>query len=234
MPSAVPIVLIPGLNTTPRLYQAQLTTLWQFGPVTVADHRRADRIESIAQQILAQAPPRFALAGLSMGGYIAFEMWRQAPARIERLALLDTTARPDTAELSARRRQLRELARNGQFDLVTEQAYPGLVHARRASDSALKQVVQEMAVDTGAAAYIAQQSAILERADSRPMLASIHCPTLVLVGDGDQLTPPDRAQEMASAITGARLAVIEDCGHLSTLERPERVAAALARWLRGE
>jgi pimeloyl-ACP methyl ester carboxylesterase len=197
----------------------------------LADHRRDDSIAAMARRILDQAPPRFALLGLSMGGYIGFELLRQAPARVMRLALLDTSARPDTPEQSARRGALIEQARAGRFGEVADLLYPALVHPDRLTDHGLRAQVRSMAEETGAEAFIRQQTAIMNRIDSRPHLAAIGCPTLVLVGDADQLTPPERAQEIAAAIPGARLVVVPDSGHLSTLEQPERVNAALLEWL---
>jgi pimeloyl-ACP methyl ester carboxylesterase len=227
----LPTLLLPGLAATARLYAAQIPLLWQFGPVMLADHRRDDSIGAIARRILDQAPPRFALLGLSMGGYIGFELLRQAPGRVVRLALLDTTARPDTPEQTARRRVLIEQARTGRFGEVADLLYPGLVHPDRLGDDSLREQVRCMAEETGAEAFIRQQTAIMNRLDSRPQLAAIGCPTLVLVGDADQLTPPERAQEIAAAIPGARLVVVPASGHLSTLEQPERVNAALLEWL---
>ncbi|HEY4973772.1 MAG TPA: alpha/beta fold hydrolase [Steroidobacteraceae bacterium] len=231
MDAALPTLLLPGLACTARLYAAQIPALWQFGPVTVAEHRRDDSIAAIASRILAQAPPRFALIGLSMGGYIAFELLRQASERVLRLALLDTTARADTAEQSERRRGLIERARGEGFGAIADLLYPLLVHPDRRDDPHLRGLVRGMAEDTGAEAFIRQQSAIISRRDSRPDLAAITCPTLVLVGDADQLTPPERAQEIAAGIRGAQLVVVPDSGHLSTLEQPERVNAALRQWL---
>lgn len=231
MREPLPTLLLPGLAATARLYAAQIPLLWQFGPVMLADHRRDDSIGAIARRILDQAPPRFALLGLSMGGYIGFELLRQAPGRVLRLALLDTTARPDTPEQTARRRVLIEQARTGRFGEVADLLYPGLVHPDRLGDDSLREQVRCMAEETGAEAFIRQQTAIMNRLDSRPQLAAIGCPTLVLVGDADQLTPPERAQEIAAAIPGARLVVVPASGHLSTLEQPERVNAALLEWL---
>ncbi len=226
-----PIVLIPGLACTPRLYAEQIPELWRRGPVTVADHTRDDSMTAIAARILASAPPSFALAGLSMGGYIAFEIMRQAPERVERLALLDTAARPDSPEQSERRHSQIALAQAGRLKDVVEQLYPLFVGPTRRGDEGLKRLVHLMAEETGADALMRQQTAILGRPDSRPGLGAIACPTLVLVGDSDELTPPDRAREMADAIPGARLAVIADSGHLSTLEQPGAVTAALVDWL---
>jgi pimeloyl-ACP methyl ester carboxylesterase len=227
----LPTLLLPGLAATARMYVPQLPLLWQFGPVMLADHRRDDSIAAIARRVLDHAPPRFRLLGLSMGGYIAFELLRQAPERITRLALLDTTARADTAEQSARRRELIGLTQAGRFGEVADLAYPLLVAPGRLADPVLRELLRVMAAETGPEAFIRQQSAIMARRDSRPDLAAIDCPTLVLVGEADQLTPPERAQEIAAGIRGARLTVIPDSGHMSTLEQPERVNAALQEWL---
>jgi pimeloyl-ACP methyl ester carboxylesterase len=230
---ALPIVLIPGLTCTARLYAAQIPALWQYGPVTVADHRRDDSMAAIAQRILATAPPRFALAGLSMGGYIAFEIMRQARERVVKLALLDTGARSDTPEQTERRKIVIGLAKTGRYSEVPDIAFPVYVHRDRHNDSALKAVVRRMAEETGVEAFLRQQQAIIGRPDSRPGLSSITCPTLVLVGDGDEATPPDLAREIAAGIAGSRLVVIPDSGHLSTLERPDAVTNALVEWIAG-
>ena len=197
----------------------------------VADQRRDDSIAAMARRMLEQAPARFSLVGLSMGGYIAFELLRQAPARVARLALLDTSARPDAPVQSARRQELIELARTGRFGEIADLSYPLLVHPDRLDDQPLRELVRSMALETGAEAYIRQQTAIIHRCDSRPHLAAIACPTLVLVGDADQLTPPALAQEIAAGIAGAQLTVVPGSGHLSTLEQPQRVTAALVAWL---
>jgi pimeloyl-ACP methyl ester carboxylesterase len=231
MPEPLPALLLPGLLATARMYAPQIPALWQFGPVMVAAHRYDDSIAAIARRILDHAPTVFSLVGLSMGGYIAFELLRQAPTRIRRLALLDTTARADTTVQSARRGELIELARAGRFGEIADLAYPGLVHPDRLDDQALREIVRCMARETGAEAFIRQQTAIMARRDSRADLATIDCPTLVLVGEADQLTPPEHAQEIAAGISGARLLVVPASGHLSTLEQPQRVTAALVEWL---
>jgi pimeloyl-ACP methyl ester carboxylesterase len=227
----LPTLLLPGLSATARLYAQQIPLLWQFGPVMVADHRRDDSIAAIARRILDHAPRYFRLLGLSMGGYIALELLRQAPERIATLALLDTTARADAPEHTARRRELIELARTGRFDLIADLLYAGLVHPDRLGDQTLREMLRCMARETGAEAFIRQQTAIMTRRDSRPDLAAIGCPTLVMVGEADQVTPPERAQEIAAGIRGARLVVVPSSGHLSTLEQPDRVNAVLVDWL---
>ena len=233
MPDAngLPIVLIPGLTCTARLYAEQIPALWPFGPVTIADHRRDDTMAAIARRILAAAPPRFALAGLSMGGYIAFEIMRQAPERVAKLALLDTGARADTTEQTERRHVLMAQAKAGGYAEIPELAFPLYVHRNRSNDAALKSIVLDMARETGLDAYLLQQQAIITRPDSRPSLGAITCKTLVLVGEGDEATPPELAREIASGIAGARLVIVPDSGHLSTLEKPEAVNKALVDWM---
>ena len=228
----LPIVLIPGLTCTARLYAEQVPALWQFGPVTIADHRRDDSMAAIARRILADAPPRFALAGLSMGGYIAFEIMRQAAGRVAKLALLDTGARADTAEQTERRKVVIALAKSGRYAEIPDLAFPIYVHRNRHGDEALKRIVRTMAEDTGVEAFLRQQQAIIGRPDSRPGLAAISCPTLVLVGEGDEATPPELAREIAAGIPGSRLVAIPDSGHLSTLEQPNQVTKALVDWMR--
>jgi pimeloyl-ACP methyl ester carboxylesterase len=223
------ILLVPGLACTPRLYAAQTAPLWRFGPVTVADHSRDDSMEAIARRILASAPPRFALAGLSMGGYIALEIMRQAPERVTRLALLDTGARADTPEATERRLKQIALAESGHYAEVADLLMPLLVHPQ--ASEAVKQAVREMMDDAGAAAFVRQQRAIMTRPDSRPSLANIVCPTLVLVGAQDALTPPMLAEEMAGAVPRARLVRVADSGHMSAMEQPDAVTAALVEWM---
>lgn len=228
----LPVLLVPGLLTSPRLYAGQLPALWRFGPVMIADNTGSDTITGVARVILAAAPPRFALAGLSMGGYIALEIMRQAPERAARLALLDTSARADTD--AQRERRLAQIAatRAGRFGEVPGQLWPLLVRPANLQNEELRETVRLMAGETGPDAFIRQQQVIMSRQDARPRLAAISCPTLVLAGDEDALTPPELSAEMAEAIPGARLVTVPGSGHLSTLEQPARVTEALLEWLR--
>ena len=164
------IVLVGGLNCSARLYTPQLPALWQFGPVSIADHRRDDSMAAMARRILAAAPPRFALAGLSMGGYIAFEIIRQAADRVVKLALLDTGAHAEIPERTAVRKPLMELARTGRFAEITDSQYPTLVHASRHGDAALKTMVRAMNEETGPEAYLRQQQAIITGRTRVPVL----------------------------------------------------------------
>lgn len=231
MTGSVPVVLVAGLNCTARLYSEQIPLLWQFGPVTVADHRQDETVAAIAHRVLAAAPPLFALVGLSLGGYIAFAMLRQAPERIVRLALLDTTVRPDTPEASELRRRQIALAQAGRFAEVVDLQIPRMFHVNRHQDPELRRILRTMAEETGPEVFVRQQQACMTRPDSTPDLAAISCPTLVVVGDGDTVTPPALAKEMAAGIHGSHLVTIPDSGHLTTLERPQAVNAALAEWM---
>jgi pimeloyl-ACP methyl ester carboxylesterase len=229
----LPVVLVPGLNCSPRLYAAQLPEIWRFGPVTIADHTRDDTMAALAKRILDNAPERFALAGLSMGGYIALEIMRQASSRVAKLALLDTGGRDDPPEAQQRRRTNIAAAETGRFDEIIGVQFPLYVHPARANDAALKAEYLAMCHEVGAEAYVRQQKAIMGRADSRLLLPGIRCPTLVLVGAQDEATPPALSEEMAAAIPGARLVTVPDCGHLSTMERPQEVTQALVEWMSG-
>jgi pimeloyl-ACP methyl ester carboxylesterase len=231
MDNPMPILLVPGLACSARIYGPVMPALWRFGPVTVANHIRDDSMGAIAQRILAEAPPRFALAGHSMGGYIAFEIMRQAPERVARLALINTQARPDTIEASARRRALTAHARDGGLHDVVDEMFPLMVHPSRAGEAALRRLFHDMADDVGVEGFINNQTAIMARADSRPTMASIKCPTLVLTGNQDLLIPNSLSKEMAQGIAGAKLVVLPDCGHCPQPEQPEATAEALAGWL---
>jgi pimeloyl-ACP methyl ester carboxylesterase len=234
MPASLPLLLVPGLACTARLYAPQVTALWPSASLMIADHRKDDHIDAVARRILDNAPPRFALAGLSMGGYIAFAMMRLAPERIARLALLDTSARSDTPEHTAARQSQIAMTKAGRYGEIADLSMPRYVHPNRQNDAAITGAVRQMSAETGPEAFIRQLKAIMSRPDSRSMLGSIRCPTLVLVGDADLATPPDLSQEIADGVAGAKLVVVPNCAHLSTLEQPEPVNAALIEWLSEE
>src|SRR6202167_645461 len=225
------LVLLPGLLCDRELWRRQIESLGDVASPWVADLTLDDSMAAMARRVLAAAPPDFALAGLSMGGYCALEIMRQAPARVTRLALLDTGARADSPEQTARRRGLIELAEKGDFKGVTPRLLPLVLHPDRLKDAELTGRVTAMAHRVGKEAFLRQQKAIMGRIDSRPYLARIACATLLLCGRQDQLTPPALHEEMAALSPGALLEVSEDCGHLSTMERPDAVDAALRIWL---
>jgi len=227
----LPTVLVPGLLCSPRLYAEQLPALWRFGPVGVASHQHDDSLPAIARQFLATAPPRFALAGLSMGGYLAFEIMRQGGHRVTRLALLNTSARADTDEQARNRREQIAMTQDGRFSEVVDILCRRWVRAARRGDAELERVIRQMAAETGPEGFIRQQTAIMNRPDSLAGLGEIACPVLVVAGAEDDVTTPERAEEIAGRIPRSRLVVIPDCGHLSALEQPAAVTGALAGWL---
>jgi pimeloyl-ACP methyl ester carboxylesterase len=227
------LVLVPGLLCTAALWAPQIAALSDIADCTVANHRRHRTMKGIARSILAAAPKRFALAGLSMGGYIAYEILRQAPERVERLALLDTGFRADTPERTSARRDLLASAERRGVRWAQELLMPVLIHKGRLSDKPLVETILQMAVDAGLEAFHRQEAALIGRPDSRPLLASIRCRTLVIVGREDALTPVEMGREIAKGIRGAKLKIIPNCGHLSTLEQPQAVNRALRAWLTG-
>jgi pimeloyl-ACP methyl ester carboxylesterase len=231
MSAKTPLVFLPGLLCDAALWQHQAETLSDIAEVSVADLTKADQAGLAAQQVLASAPEEFALAGLSMGGYIALEIMRQAPDRVIRLALLDTSAHPDTQKAIKFRQELINLARIGQFKGVTRRLLPKLVHPERLADNALVESIMDMAERVGRDAFLRQQRLLMNRPDSRHDLALIHCPTVVICGRQDGLTPLADSEEMIEKIPRGKLVVIEDCGHLSTMERPRAVSAVLRYWL---
>ena len=231
MPNRIPLILLPGLFCDAALWRHQVENLGDLADVTVADLTLDNRFEAMTKRVLDAAPPRFALAGLSMGGYVAQVIIRTAPERVERLALLDTSARADNEEQTARRRGLIELANKGQFKGVSPRLLPSFLHPARLEDKALTAEVMAMAERVGRDAFLRQEEAIMARIDGRESLRAIRCPTLILCGADDALTPPKLHQEIAERIPHARLVVIPECGHLSTMERPEAVTAAMREWL---
>jgi len=227
------LLLFPGLLCDRRLWQAQVEGLRHSAECTVADVSSEDSIAALAAAAIAKMPPGpFAVAGLSMGGYVALEVARQAAARVKGLALLDTTARPDSEQATADRRRMMKLAETD-FERVVNALLPRLLAPAHMRDAKLVAVVKAMAKDTGVEAYRRQQEAIIGRVDSRPHLGKIACPTLVLCGKEDALTPVALHEEMANAIPGARLVVAPQCGHLSPLEQPQVVTMNLVHWLSG-
>jgi pimeloyl-ACP methyl ester carboxylesterase len=224
-------LLIPGLNCSARIFSHQIPALWQFGPVTIADHREGDTMEAMARNILAAAPPTFALVGFSMGGYVALEIVRQAPGRVERLALLATNARADSPEQSEKRLKRLAQVEAGGFDDDIRQNGPLSLHPDHATDPALAEVNRTMALEAGADAFIGHTRAIIARRDQRDLLPKISCPTLVVAGDGDQLMPAAATDELAALIPGAGLVTLPQSGHYFPLEQPERLNEALSEWL---
>jgi pimeloyl-ACP methyl ester carboxylesterase len=231
MDQTTPILLVPGLASSARIYAPVIPALWRLGPVMIANHIRDDNMSDIAARVLSEAPPRFALAGHSMGGYIALEIMRQAPERVAKLALINTQARPDTPEATARRRGLMARARHGELRAIREESFPELIHPSRRDDAEILKLVHAQDEDVGVEGYLRQQAAIIARVDSRPTLSAITCPTLVLTGDADNTIPNAFSKEMAEAVAGARLVILDRCGHLPQAEQPDATVRALTEWL---
>lgn len=227
-----PLVLLPGLGSDAALWEHQLRDLADIAEMSVGDTLHDDTLPAMAKRVLASAPPRFALAGLSMGGYLAFELMRRAPKRVLRLALLDTSARPDTPEQTETRRQAIAASERYDFAALARTSLAQLV-APDASEE-VRDTVVAMSVRVGPEVYRRQQRAIIARPDSRPSLAAIAVPTLVLVGEEDRLTPPAVAEEIRHGIAEATLVRVPRSGHLPALERPGEVTDALRRWLAAE
>ena len=231
MPRKTPLVLLPGLLCDAALWRHQIETLADIADIIVPDLTIEDQVGAAVRRVLGSAPEEFAVAGLSMGGYIALEIMRQAPDRVTRLALLDTSARPDTQEKIKFRQELIDLARIGQFKGVTPRLLPKLIHPERMADAEMVESILAMAERVGRDAFLRQQRLLMNRPDSRHDLSLIHCPTVVVCGRQDDLTPLADSEEMAEKIPRGKLVVIEDCGHLSTMERPRAVSAVLRYWL---
>lgn len=227
-----PLLLIPGLMCTRDLFTPQIKAFSGDREIIVADHTGADSMQSIAGRILADAPDRFALAGLSMGVYLALEIMSAAPERVSRLALLDGKARLDTDAELATRHALLEMADEGRYlNITLDVLLTRLVAAGRALEPDLRETIVKMARDTGVAVFRRQMAAIINRRGYLAGLVDISCPALILTGCEDVITPPEYAREMAHYIPHARLELVSGCGHLSTLEAPDAVNAALEHWL---
>ena len=237
--SSHPLVLVPGLLCDQAVWHPLLAALQPQHTVHVAQHGLADSLPAMAEQILASAPPRFALAGHSMGGRVALEVWAQAPQRVSHLALLDTgfegLAEGETGERErAGRLRLLQLARTEGMRAMAQDWARGMVHPDRLSDAPLMQGIYDMLARATPEVFAAQIGALLQRPDRSTLLASITVPTLVLCGREDSWSTLDRHRDMAGRISGSTLVDVPHCGHMCTLEQPEAVSRALLAWLSDE
>jgi pimeloyl-ACP methyl ester carboxylesterase len=230
------LLLLPGLVCDSAVWAPQIQTLSARVDCHVADYGLLDSIGAMAQHVLDTAPsPTFALAGHSMGGRVAMEVVRRAPERVHHLALLDTGTHPlasgvDGAKEKAGRKILLEIAsQQGMRAMAAQWARP-MIHPSR-HGTPLFEAVLDMLERSSAERFAAQIRALLSRPDAGPLLRTITCPTLILTGREDLWSPPEQHAQMAAAVTGAQLCIVEQCAHMSTLEQPEEVSAALERWL---
>lgn len=225
-----PVVFVPGLLCDQALWRRQIDALADIAAPIVADVTLDDDIVAMAARALVAAPPRFALVALSMGGYVALEMLRQAPHRITRLALIDTSATPDAPLRAEQRRRGMASLERGRFVGITTKLLHQLLHSKHV-DGPVGDTLRAMALRVGGAAFLRQQRAILNRPDPTPTLARIAVPTLVAVGADDRITPVAHAEHLHAAIAGSVLQLFPDCGHLPALECPDALSAVLRDWL---
>ena len=225
------IVFASGQLLTAECWAPQVEALASHYDLIVSDHGRDDTIAGMAARLLSEAPERFHLVAHAMGGFTAFEVMRQAPERVASLVLIATLAPNDGPAQTERRQGYIRLVEDGRFEAVVEERIPILVHPARREDAALLTIVRRMAMDTGAARFLGQQRAIMSRPDSRPSLAAITVPTLLVRGDQDGITTQAHQDEILAGIAGSRLEAIPDCGHLPTLEKPLTTNRILTEWL---
>lgn len=225
-----PVVFLPGLLCDQALWRRQIHALADVAAPMVADLTLDDTVGAMAERTLAVAPSRFSLVGLSMGGYVALEIMRRAPERVSRLALINSSARGDSPERTEQRRVAIESLRRGKFVGVTHKLLGQLVHPDHTT-GAVADEMRGMASRVGGEAFIRQQHAIMTRPDSLDGLAKIAVPTMVVVGDGDRITPPEHAREIHERVAGSRYHEIAACGHMAALEHPEQTNFLLRNWL---
>jgi pimeloyl-ACP methyl ester carboxylesterase len=224
------LVLVPGLGADAGDWPHQIDHLADVADVTVADVGPCASRAEMAEAVLSAAPGPFALGGHSMGGWAAQEAAARAPQRVTRLALLNTWARPDAAAIAKQRRAI-EMIGQGRFEEFLDENLPGIVHPDRARDAGLLAALRAMWRRAGPEVFARHLRALVNDSDCRAFLSLIRCPTLVVAARQDAYFPVAEQEFLAAAVAGARLAVVEDCGHSSTLERPQAVTALLRDWL---
>jgi len=233
MSEKIPLVLLPAFMTTRALWGPQIEALADIAEIEVVELTPYDSVTKMAAAVLDRAPERFALAGLSLGGFTAFEILRRAPERVMRLALVSTTAGGDAPERLAARKTQIDAVRSGRFDEVVEGFLKVLQSPAHPWSPAVLETVRQMIHEAGPDCFFRQQDAMRNRVEMRDSLAAISCPTIVIHGRDDQSWPLENGEELAQLIPGARLSVIEICGHFPTLDQPEQTTAALRDWLLG-
>jgi pimeloyl-ACP methyl ester carboxylesterase len=225
------LILLPGQLCDAALWDAQVRALADIAAIRIADLTLDDTVEAMAERVLADAPARFAVCGLSLGGYVAFEIVRRAPGQVTHLGLMNTSSRPDTEERSGQRERSVRAARIGTFKGVTPRFLPTILHPDHAADPAMAEIVLEMTERVGRVAFERQQYAATSRPDCRPLLPRIACPTLVVGGAEDHVAPPELQLEIAAGIANAQLEILEVCGHLAPIEQAETVNRLMRAWL---
>lgn len=226
-----PLVLLPGHMCDQQMWLGPFTALRDFVPTQIIELGGRTSVAELARDVLASAPPVFALAGFSLGGYTALEIMRRAPQRVARLALFDTSARPDAPENTPKRLRNIELARSGRLKEVVDAFALGAQGPVMRRDAELALALRSMMGRPSAEHYVAQQIALMSRPDAREVLATIACPTLIACGAEDSITTPEMHEEMAGVISNAAYVPIPDSGHMAPMEQPVAVSALLRYWL---
>jgi pimeloyl-ACP methyl ester carboxylesterase len=226
-----PVLFLPSLLSDGAIWQHQFSSLQDIAECVAAGVVGYDQIEEVAHDVLAKAPQKFALVGLSFGGFVAMEIMRQSPERVLKLCLLDTSARPETEKGKEYRQEQLSRAAGGQYGDVISAMLPMLILRERVEDLNLVNTITAMAHRIGPDGFCNRVKALVDRVDSRPLLSTIRCPVQVIGGLQDALTPPDIVEEIADGIPNARVTLIQDCGHLPPLEQPEEVSRLLREWL---
>ncbi len=224
------LVMIPGTLCDASLFHHQIKA-FDFANCIVADHSSADDLKTLAQNILKSVAGDFSVMGLSYGGIIAFELWRQAPQRLKRMVLLNTTHKPPSEATRALHQRLLDMASEGKFREITSAILKdAMLHPAHAANQALRQLVLKMALNTGRGKFINQVKCQLGRPDSTPDLPNIDCPALIITGREDKICTPGIHEAMAKRMPNSTLKIVEHCGHLSTLEQPQKVAELIQQW----
>jgi pimeloyl-ACP methyl ester carboxylesterase len=226
------VVFLPGMMCDARLFEPQIRAFSATHPVMVAPITHGQRIEEIASNLLTVLPQKFALAGLSMGGIVAMELLRRAPERITRIALMDTNCLAETPQVAANREPQIVKVKSGKLtEVMRDELKPNYLAPGPRRPQVL-QTVMDMALTLGPEVFVNQSRALQRRRDQQGTLRRIRQPALVLCGAHDALCPIKRHTFMAELIPHAKLVVIDDAGHLPTLEAPDDTNDALWDWLR--
>jgi pimeloyl-ACP methyl ester carboxylesterase len=223
--------MILGTLCDASLFHHQMKAFQDFAQCTVADHSSAVDLKKLAENILKSVAGDFSVMGLSYGGIIAFELWRQAPHRLKRIILLNTTHKPPSEATRALQHKLVDMACQGKFREITSDILKdAMLHPDHATNQSLRQLILQMAMNTGREKFINQVKSQLGRPDSTPDLPNIKCPVLIITGREDKICTPQIHAAMAALIPNSTLSIVEHCGHLSTLEQPQKVAERIEQW----